>query len=141
MHHPDLGRVDLLVLPEHRLSLSRFRGEVRAGMVLVALRDARESHPDIAGFHCICDLRQHTGHLGVEGMNEIMALRHGTTGPRPPTRSVLISHDSGMIFTARYLDHLAPHVTHSVCPDPAAALARATGGPIPDAGLAFLTAP
>lgn len=141
MHHPDLGRVDVLVLPEHRLSLSRFRGEVRTAMVLEALWSACESHPDITGFHCICDLRQHTGHLGVEGMNEIMALRHGTAGPRLPARSVLISHDSGMIFTARYLDHLAPHVTHSVCPDPAAALARATGGAIPEAGLAFLTAP
>ena len=141
MHHPDLGQVDMLVLPEHRLSLSRFRGEVRTAMVLAALQGTLKAYPGIAGFHCICDLRQHTGHLGVKGMNAIMALRHGTTGPRPPTRSVLISHDSGMIFTARYLDHLAPHVTHSVCPDPAAALARATGGPMPEAALAFLTAP
>ena len=141
MHHHNQGQVDVLVLPEHQLNLSRFRGEVRTAMVLAALRSAFEDYPGIAGFHCVCDLRQHTGHLGVEGMNEIMALRHGTTGTRPPTRSVLISHDSGMIFTARYLDHLAPHVTHSVCPDPAAALARATGGAIPEAGLAFLTAP
>lgn len=141
MHHPDLGRVDLLVLPEYRLTITRFRGEVRTEMVLEMLRGACRAHPGLAAFHCLCDLRQHTGHLGVEGMNEIIALRHGWGGNLSPIRSVLLSHDSGMIFTSRYLDHLAPHVTHSVCPDPAAALARATGGSIPEAGLAFLTAP
>ena len=82
MHHPDLGRVDLLVLPEHRLSITRFRGEVRTAMVLDMLRGAFRDHPGLTGFHCVCDLRQHTGHLGVEGMNEIMALRHGRAAPR-----------------------------------------------------------
>lgn len=139
MHHPDLGRVELLVLPEYRLAITRFRGEVRTVMVVEALRDASRKHSDLAGFHSVCDPRQHTGHLGVEAMNEIIALWHHKAA-RPATRSVLVSHDSGMIFTARYLDHLAPHVAHSVCPDPAAALARATGGIIPAAGLDFLSA-
>lgn len=139
--HPQAGRVDVLVLPEHRLALLRLRGDVALPQLLEAARAAYAERPETPGFDLVTDLREHTGHLGVEGIKAATALRLESWPDRRPSREVLLSRDTGMVFVARYLDLLAPHVEHRVMAEPAEAIAYATGGPVPPVALAFLDAP
>lgn len=136
--HPHIGRVDILVLPEYRLALIRLVGDVDMPLFLEAIRAAHAERPDSAGYHLVSDIRAHTGNLGVEGIKAGTAQRFAAWPHREPAREVLLSRDPGMVFIARYLDMLAPHVEHSVSADPAEAIARVTGGPVPPEALAFL---
>jgi hypothetical protein len=136
--NPSLGRVDILVLPQHRLAVMRMVGDVTIPVFLAAIRKAHAENPESAVFDLVNDLRAHTGNLGVEGIKAGTAQR-AIAWPDPvPSREVLLTRDPGMVFIARYLDLLAPHVRHSVATDPAAAIAAATGGPVPPEALAFL---
>jgi hypothetical protein len=110
-------------------------------MIVAQLEGGLSAHPDLAEYHSIFDLRQHTGRIGIEGMQRIVAFRLEATANRRPVQSVLLVQDAGMVFTARYLDHLVPHIVHSVTADPEEALARATGLPVLPAAPDFLAAP
>jgi hypothetical protein len=138
--HTDIDRVEILALPDHRLALMRLRGDVTTPQLLAAIRAAYVARPDAAGYHLVNDLRSHTGHLGVEGIKAATAVRFDHWPHRTPGREVILTRDPGMIFVARYLDVLAPHMAHSISTDPAEAIARCTGGPVPEEALAFLNA-
>jgi len=137
---PDAGRVDILVLPEHHLALLRLRGDVALPELETAVRRVYARTPEAACYHLVTDLRGHVGHLGVEGIKAATALRLSAWPDRTPTREVLLTRDPGMVYVARYLDMLAPHIFHSVAADAAEAVAQAAGGPAPAAALAFLAA-
>ncbi|WP_431270019.1 hypothetical protein [Dankookia sp. P2] len=84
------------------------------------------------------DLRGYTGNLGVAGIKAGIAQRHAAWPHPTPAREVMLTRDPGMVFIARYLDVLAPHVEHGVSADPAEAIGRASGGTVPPEALAFL---
>ncbi|MBC4015733.1 hypothetical protein ACFQU2_22630 [Siccirubricoccus deserti] len=137
---PGRGRFDILPLPADRLLLLRYLGEVRTDQVMDLLGAALREQPEIATWGVVSDLRRHIGHLPAAGLNAISALRRNAWPDPPPAREVLLSFDPGMIFIARYLDHLLPHIAHSVGTDPAAAC-RLVMGPsraVPEAALKFL---
>jgi hypothetical protein len=120
--------------------LLRYLGEVGTGQVTESLGAALRDQPEIATWGVVSDLRRHTGHLPAAGLNAISELRRNAWPDPPPAREVLLSFDPGMIFIARYLDHLLPHVAHSVGTDPAAACRQVMepGRAVPDAALEFL---
>jgi hypothetical protein len=120
--------------------LLRYLGEVTTAQVLDQLGAALRDHPEIATWGVVSDLRRHIGHLPAAGLNAISELRRSAWPEPQPTREVLLSFDPGMIFIARYLDHLLPQVTHSVGTDPAAACqwVMEPGQAVPDAALTFL---
>ncbi|MCO6417542.1 hypothetical protein JYK14_15430 [Siccirubricoccus sp. KC 17139] len=137
---PGEGRFDLLLLPALRLLLLRYLGEVRLGQVLAGLGEALRSRPEVAGWNTVADLRRFTGHLGVEGINALAALRREACPEPAPSRQVLLSHDPGMGFVATYLNAILPEVHHSVAAEPAAACRGLLpeGMALPEEALAFL---
>ena len=138
---PVTGQVDILVLPEHRLALMRLVGDVTVPIFLDAIRAIHDADPATASYHLVNDLRAHTGNLGVEGIKAGIAQRQAAWPHPTPAREVMLTRDAGMVFIARYLDLLAPHVEHSVTPDPVEAIARVTGGVVPPEALGFLGGP
>ena len=132
------GKVEIHLLPEHRLALVRLSGEATTAQLSDAMAAVFATNAEAAGFDVVDDLRAHAGHLGVDGIKAVKALRLAAWPERRPAREVLLTHDAGMAYVARFLDMLMPHVTHSIASDPAEALARATGGAVPDAALAWL---
>ncbi|MFC7474633.1 hypothetical protein ACFQS7_09730 [Dankookia sp. GCM10030260] len=138
---PATGQVEILVLAEHRLALMRLVGDVTLPVFLAAIRAVHDKDPESASYHLVNDLRAHTGNLGVEGIKAGTAQRQSAWPVPTPAREVMLTRDAGMVFIARYLDLLAPHVEHSVTPDPVEAIARAAGGVVPQAALDFLGGP
>ena len=135
------SQVEILVLPEHRLALMRLVGDVTLPVFLDAIRAVHDKDPESASYHLVNDLRAHTGNLGVEGIKAGTAQRQAAWPHPTPAREVMLTRDAGMVFIARYLDLLAPHVEHSVTPDPVEAIARAAGGVVPPEALDFLGGP
>jgi hypothetical protein len=137
---PGQGRLDILLLPGHRLALLRYLGEVKTEQVLERLGAALRDQPEVATWGVVSDLRRHSGHLPAAGLNAISTLRRNAWPEPPPTREVLLSFDPGMVFIARYLDHRLPHVAHSVATDPEAACRQVMepGQTVPEAALEFL---
>jgi hypothetical protein len=119
----------------------RLTGDVTAQRFLEAIREVHARDPETASYHLVNDLRAHTGNLGVEGIKACIAQRQAAWPQPTPAREVMLTRDAGMIFIARYLDLLAPHVEHSVTPDPVEAIARAAGGVVPPEALDFLGGP
>jgi hypothetical protein len=138
---PITAQVDILVLPALRLALLRLVGDVTLPIFLDAIRATHRKDPETASYHLVNDLRAHTGNLGVEGIKAGIAQRQAAWPHPTPAREVMLTRDAGMIFIARYLDLLAPHVEHSVTPDPVEAIARAAGGMVPPEALDFLGGP
>ena len=135
------GRVDILVLHEHRLAVLRLVGDVTLPQFLEAIRVEHAKSPESASYHLVNDLRAHTGNLGVEGIKAGTAQRQAAWPHPTPAREVILTRDPGMVFIARYLDLLAPHVQHSISADPVEALSRAVGGEAPPEALAFVGGP
>lgn len=139
---PGEGRFDLLLLPQGPLVITRYLGKVRLALVLDGMREALRREPACAGWGAVADLRRFTGHLGVEGINALAALRREANPHRPPSQEVLLSLDPGMGFIAGTLNMLLPEICHGVGTDPLAACRQVLpeGAEVPAAALAFLGA-
>lgn len=90
-----------LILPEQRVCLLRYVGDMGGRAIATQLRDLFHSHPEALSFSSVNDLRSFVGSIGCEDMIIVATMVRSLRPAGGEQKCVLLSNDDAVVYMVR----------------------------------------
>ena len=116
-----------LVVPDHRLNIFKYSGDLDGMAISIRLRSFFSAHPKAIAHSSLNDLRNFTGTVTYKDMVSMAKMMLTFRPPGLSRKSILLTRDHGAIYFAKFAQDIfqTSIAVHSEVED---AYAAATGG-------------
>jgi hypothetical protein len=121
------GGIYSLILPQHRVCLLRYVGDMGARAIATQLRDVFHAHPEVLFFSSVNDLRSFAGSIGYEDMIILETMVRSLRPEQGEGKCVLLSNDEAVAYMVRLAQDIFDWRGIEACTNAPNAYAAATG--------------